>query len=152
MIFTNSWHLSELNCSSRQSVRLINNVGWSQSLYLQEYDYISSKRIEYFCSSKPLFHQFTILVRAIPASPGRNISDTVENFFTEHHPSTYLSHTVVRRTSKLRGLIVSFRLMFHLMSFFLTWRKKLVSGKQGSLPQSAFLMLELHMNTGCWCT
>ncbi|KAE8648754.1 hypothetical protein Csa_008260 [Cucumis sativus] len=35
----------------------------------------------------------------------RNISDTVENFFTEHHPSTYLSHTVVRRTSKLRGLI-----------------------------------------------
>lgn len=89
-------------------------------LLYYEYDYISSRRIEYFCSSKPLFHHFTILVRAVPASAGRNISDSVENFFTEYHPSTYLSHTVVRRTSKLRGLIndakTHYRRLVHLQS------------------------------------
>ncbi|XP_022151120.1 CSC1-like protein HYP1 isoform X2 [Momordica charantia] len=81
-------------------------------LLYYEYKYISSRRIEYFCSSKPLFHQFTILVRAIPASAGGSISDSVEHFFTEYHPSTYLSHTVVRRTSKLRGLINDAKTMY----------------------------------------
>lgn len=76
-------------------------------LVLQEYKYISSKRIAYFYSSKPQPHQFTILVRGIPVSAGSSISDTVETFFTEYHPSTYLSHMVVRRTNKLRSLIVS---------------------------------------------
>ncbi|XP_050947096.1 uncharacterized protein LOC107990804 [Cucumis melo] len=51
-------------------------------LALLEYDYISSRRIRYFCSSKPLFHQLTILVRAIPALAGRSIGDSVENSFT----------------------------------------------------------------------
>ncbi|XP_049346098.1 CSC1-like protein HYP1 [Solanum verrucosum] len=39
-----------------------------------ECDYISSKRISYFYSSKPHPHQFTILVRSIPASSGRSHS------------------------------------------------------------------------------
>lgn len=74
-------------------------------LLYYEYKYISSKRIAYFYSSKPQPHQFTILVRGIPVSAGSSISDTVETFFTEYHPSTYLSHMVVRRTNKLRSLI-----------------------------------------------
>ncbi|KAF3444800.1 hypothetical protein FNV43_RR14493 [Rhamnella rubrinervis] len=74
-------------------------------LLYSEYFYISSKRVAYFYSSKPQAHQFTILVRSIPISPERNCSETVESFFTEYHPSTYLSHTVVRRTNKLQGLI-----------------------------------------------
>ncbi|PON96344.1 Calcium-dependent channel [Trema orientale] len=70
-----------------------------------EHCYISSKRIAYFYSSEPKPHQFTVLVRGIPVSSGSSCSETVERFFTEYHPTTYLSHAVVRRTSKLRGLI-----------------------------------------------
>ncbi|KAK6798630.1 hypothetical protein RDI58_006333 [Solanum bulbocastanum] len=70
-----------------------------------EYDYISSKRVSYFYSSKPHPHQFTILVRSIPASSGRSYSETVERFFSEYYRATYLSHWVVRRASKLQGLI-----------------------------------------------
>lgn len=74
-------------------------------LLYYEYNYISSKRIAYFYSSRPQPHQFTILVRAIPIPSGSTCSETVESFFKENHPSTYLSHSVVRRTSKLQGLI-----------------------------------------------
>ncbi|KAM6550055.1 hypothetical protein CsatB_021731 [Cannabis sativa] len=70
-----------------------------------EHCYISSKRIAYFYSSEPKPNQFTILVRAIPVSSESSCSETVERFFTEYHPSTYLSHAVVRRTGKLQGLI-----------------------------------------------
>ncbi|KAM3754618.1 hypothetical protein ACB098_03G179600 [Castanea mollissima] len=74
-------------------------------LLYYEYKYISSKRIAYFYSSKPQPHQFTVVVRSIPVSVQSSISDSIETFFSEVHPSTYLSHIVVRRTSKLRGLI-----------------------------------------------
>ncbi|XVF60586.1 hypothetical protein PTKIN_Ptkin08bG0060100 [Pterospermum kingtungense] len=70
-----------------------------------EYNYISLKRIAYFYSSKPQPHQFTILVRGIPAPSASSFSQIVENLFTEYHPSTYLSHTVVRRTSKIQSLM-----------------------------------------------
>ncbi|KAG0451826.1 hypothetical protein HPP92_026001 [Vanilla planifolia] len=69
-----------------------------------EYKYISYKRLEQFIASKPKAQQFTVLVRGIP-SHGSSISDTVDKFFMEYHPSTYLTHVVVRRTNKLRGLI-----------------------------------------------
>ncbi|KAB5538493.1 hypothetical protein DKX38_016026 [Salix brachista] len=49
--------------------------------------------------------QFTILVHSIPVSVGSSVSDSVESFFTEYHPTTYLSHTVLRRTSKVQSLI-----------------------------------------------
>lgn len=71
----------------------------------KEYNYISSKRIAYFLSSKPQPHQFTILVRSIPVSTGSTVRESVERFFSEYHPSTYLSHIVIRRTSKLRLLV-----------------------------------------------
>lgn len=74
-------------------------------LLYYEYRYISSKRIAYFYSSKPQPHEFTILVRSIPLPSGSSCSETVESFFTENHSSTYLSHSVVRRTSKLQTLI-----------------------------------------------
>lgn len=81
----------------------------AEMLYnLQEYDYISSKRLASFHSSKPKPHQFTVLVRSIPPSPGKSYSDVIESFFTEYYPSTYLSHCVVRRKNKLKGLIVRF--------------------------------------------
>ncbi|XP_022741388.1 CSC1-like protein HYP1 [Durio zibethinus] len=74
-------------------------------LLYYEYNYISLKRTAYFYSSKPQPHQFTILVRGIPTSSESSLSQVVENFFTEYHPSTYLSHAVVRQTSKIRSLM-----------------------------------------------
>ncbi|KAL6287827.1 hypothetical protein ACE6H2_012217 [Prunus campanulata] len=73
-------------------------------LLYYEYSYISSKRIAHYYSSKPQPRQFTILVRGIPVSSGSSCSETVETFFTEYYPSTYLSHSVVRRTNKLQRL------------------------------------------------
>ncbi|XP_010511974.1 PREDICTED: CSC1-like protein At1g69450 [Camelina sativa] len=70
-----------------------------------EFRYIALKRIEYFHSSKPQPHQFTILVRNIPSSDGNSVSDTVDRFFEENHSSTYLSHVVIHRTSKLRSVV-----------------------------------------------
>ncbi|KAK6928161.1 CSC1/OSCA1-like, N-terminal transmembrane domain [Dillenia turbinata] len=70
-----------------------------------EYGYILSKRIQCFYLSKPQPHQFTLLVCGIPASSRSNFNESVEDFFKEYHPSTYLSHCVVRRTSKVRALI-----------------------------------------------
>ncbi|KAH9740205.1 CSC1-like protein HYP1 [Citrus sinensis] len=70
----------------------------------QEYSYISSKRVSYFYSSKPQPHQFTLLVRGIPGSSRSSFSEVVESFFKDYHPSTYLSHTVIRRTSKIQEL------------------------------------------------
>ncbi|KAG4926471.1 hypothetical protein JHK85_052957 [Glycine max] len=74
-------------------------------LLYYEYLYLSSKRITYFYSSKPQPQQFTLLVRGIPVLPGSTCHDTVERFFQEYHPSTYLSHSVVRRTNKLQSLV-----------------------------------------------
>nr|XP_004516572.1 CSC1-like protein At1g69450 [Cicer arietinum] len=70
-----------------------------------EYKYIASKRISYFYSSKPQPHQFTILVHSIPSSSSCSISDSVESFFRELYPSTYLSHVVIRRTNKIQTLL-----------------------------------------------
>ncbi|XP_034931945.1 CSC1-like protein At1g69450 isoform X2 [Populus alba] len=89
-------------------------------LLYHEYNYISSKRIAYFYSSKPQPHHFTILVRNIPVSAGSSVSDSVEGFFTEYYPTTYLSHIVVRRTSKVQSLINDakqlYRRLLHLQS------------------------------------
>lgn len=59
-------------------------------------------------TSKPLPQHFTVLVRAIPVSSGDSVSDAVEKYFREYHPSTYLSHAVVHQTGKLRLLLVRF--------------------------------------------
>lgn len=74
-------------------------------LLYHEYKYISCKRLEYFMTSKPLPQHFTVLVRAIPVSDGVSVSDAVDKFFREYHSSTYLSHTVVHQTGKLRRLL-----------------------------------------------
>lgn len=108
----------------KKSLELYSNLNFVTILYdLQEYLEISSKRIAYFYSSKPQFHQFTVLVRGIPVSSERSCSETVERFFTECYPSTYLSHTVVQRTRKLQGLIVSNLYLFYvILTFTLTLR------------------------------
>lgn len=73
-------------------------------LLYHEYKYISSKRIAYFDSSKPQPHQFTILVHSIPVSAGSSISNIVQSFFMEYHPSTYLSHLVVHKAYRFHNI------------------------------------------------
>ncbi|PRQ53492.1 putative calcium-dependent channel, 7TM region phosphate [Rosa chinensis] len=73
-------------------------------LLYDEYSYISSRRMAHFYSSKPQPNQFTVLVRGIPVLSGSSGSETVDRFFTEYYSSTYLSHSVIRRTSKLQRL------------------------------------------------
>ncbi|KAK1383583.1 Calcium-dependent channel [Heracleum sosnowskyi] len=80
-------------------------TGFVCYLLYSEFKYISSKRIACFYSSEPKLHQFTVLVRSIPVSSGISFSESVENFFTQYYPDTYLSHIIVRRTSKLQKLI-----------------------------------------------
>ncbi|CAL1392206.1 unnamed protein product [Linum trigynum] len=74
-------------------------------LLYYEYNHISLRRIASFHSSPPQPHNYTIVVRGIPSSGGRSFSEAVQAFFTDNHPSTYLSHVVVHRTSKIRSLI-----------------------------------------------
>lgn len=70
-----------------------------------EYNYIALKRVAYFYSTRPQPHQFTILVRSIPVPSGFSVSDSVETFFREYYPSTYLSHVTVHHTNNLRKLV-----------------------------------------------
>ncbi|XP_021850665.1 CSC1-like protein HYP1 isoform X2 [Spinacia oleracea] len=74
-------------------------------LLYHENKVITLKRIACFYASRPQAHQFTILVRGIPVQAGSSFSESIEQFFTEYHPLTYLSHTVVRQTSKLQQLM-----------------------------------------------
>ncbi|CAN8260713.1 unnamed protein product [Cochlearia groenlandica] len=74
-------------------------------LLFYEHNYLSSKRIAHFYSSKPQPHEFTVLVSGVPRVSGNSISETVESFFREYHSSTYLSHIVVHRTDKLKILM-----------------------------------------------
>ncbi|XP_030547859.1 CSC1-like protein HYP1 isoform X2 [Rhodamnia argentea] len=89
-------------------------------LLYYEYSYISDKMINCLYSCKPLPHDFTVLVRGISTSLGHTVSEDVESFFTEYYSSTYLSHSVVRRTSKLQSLISDadklYRKLAHLKS------------------------------------
>ncbi|XP_078430264.1 hyperosmolality-gated Ca2+ permeable channel 2.3 [Wolffia australiana] len=80
-------------------------------LYL-EYDYVCSKRMLYFYASKPQPHHFTVLVRGIPRSREGSYSESVEKFFSDIHASSYLTHIMVRQTSKLRRLIVDAESMY----------------------------------------
>ncbi|XP_074285468.1 CSC1-like protein HYP1 isoform X2 [Silene latifolia] len=73
-------------------------------LLYYEYKYLSLKRVDCFYASQPQPHQFTILVRGIPVIAGQSLDDSVDHFFREFHPSTYISHTIVRRTSRLQQL------------------------------------------------
>ncbi|OMP00983.1 hypothetical protein COLO4_12229 [Corchorus olitorius] len=104
-------------------------------LLYYEYNHIALKRIAYFYSSKPQPHQFTILVRGIPnpAPSGRTFSQIVENFFTEYHPSTYLSHTVVRRTNKIRSLVNDAEKLYRRLGHLKSVNSRQTSKRDGCL-------------------
>ncbi|KAL9246357.1 hypothetical protein vseg_019902 [Gypsophila vaccaria] len=80
-------------------------TGFVCYLLYHEYDYICSKRLAYFYSSRPRPNQFTVLVRGIPVRTESSISESVDRFFKKYHPSTYLSHVTIHRTNKLWNLV-----------------------------------------------
>uniref|UniRef100_A0A0D6QSJ1 CSC1/OSCA1-like 7TM region domain-containing protein n=1 Tax=Araucaria cunninghamii TaxID=56994 RepID=A0A0D6QSJ1_ARACU len=70
-----------------------------------EYRDIAEKRFAYFLSSPPQPHHFTNLVRGIPKSHQQIMSETVQEFFTQFYPSSYLSHQMVHHMGKVKALV-----------------------------------------------
>ncbi|CAM8916163.1 unnamed protein product [Rhodiola kirilowii] len=85
---------------------------WVCYLLYHEYMYISAKRIDYFHSSRPQPHHFTVLIHSIPVFDGRSISTSIERFFRNYYPSTYFSHVVIRRTNRLRKLVANAKSLY----------------------------------------
>lgn len=104
-------------------------------LLYMEFDYISSKKLEYFYASSPKPEQFTILVRGVPMSSENDYSDTVEKFFRENHPSTYHSHLVLCRTSKLHQLINDAESVYRKLAHLKSKHYGPESSYHGSIPE-----------------
>jgi hypothetical protein len=75
-------------------------------LTLQEYEYISKKRLAHITASSPNPGHFSVLVRSIPKSDNELLDDTIRNFFVNYHGSSYLSHQMIYRKGKLQRFVV----------------------------------------------
>jgi hypothetical protein len=76
------------------------------ALMLQEYKYISKKRLAHITGSSPNPGHFSVLVRSIPKSDNELLDDTIRNFFVNYHGSSYLSHQMIYRKGKLQRFVV----------------------------------------------
>jgi calcium permeable stress-gated cation channel len=76
------------------------------ALMLQEYNYISKKRLAHITGSSPNPGHFSVLVRSIPKSDNELLDDTIRNFFVNYHGSSYLSHQMIYRKGKLQRFVV----------------------------------------------
>jgi calcium permeable stress-gated cation channel len=74
------------------------------ALMLQEYNYISKKRLAHITGSSPNPGHFSVLVRSIPKSDNELLDDTIRNFFVNYHGSSYLSHQMIYRKENCRDL------------------------------------------------
>lgn len=72
-----------------------------------EYRNLARRRIHYITKSPPNLSHFSVLVRAIPKSTEEAFSDSVRNFFTNYHGSSYLSHQIICKTGKVQKLMNS---------------------------------------------
>ncbi|KAL4581797.1 hypothetical protein LXL04_006325 [Taraxacum kok-saghyz] len=93
-------------------------------LLYDEYSYISSKRLAFYSSSEPKFNEFTVLVRGIPKSSTQSLNETVEKFFSECYPSSYLSHYMVYNTSKIWKLILDAKEIYERLSNLKSTKKR----------------------------
>jgi hypothetical protein len=80
---------------------------------------IAVLRLEYIRESPTDPSQFTMLVRAIPRSPGESYSESVTNYFSKYHESTYLAHQMVHRCGRDQNPMVhiSLKLAIFLLIF-----------------------------------
>ncbi|GAB2250274.1 hypothetical protein Droror1_Dr00013633 [Drosera rotundifolia] len=65
-------------------------------------------------SQNPSF--FAVLVRGIPWSPEQSYSDTLQKFFMQYYPSTYLSHQMVYHSGKIQKLMRAAGQMYEMFS------------------------------------
>jgi hypothetical protein len=75
-------------------------------LMLQEYKYLSRKRLAHITGSTPNPGHFAVLVRSIPKSGNELLDDTIRNFFVNYHGASYLSHQMIYRKGKLQHFVV----------------------------------------------
>jgi hypothetical protein len=73
---------------------------------LQEYKYLSRKRLAHITGSTPNPGHFAVLVRSIPKSGNELLVDTIRNFFVNYHGASYLSHQMIYRKGKLQKFVV----------------------------------------------
>ncbi|XP_061350469.1 CSC1-like protein RXW8 [Gastrolobium bilobum] len=69
-----------------------------------EYKSITKLRLLHIIGSPPNPSHFTILVRSIPRSSEESYCDTVKNFFSYYHASTYLSHQMIYKSGTVQKL------------------------------------------------
>ncbi|KAF3319750.1 CSC1-like protein RXW8 [Carex littledalei] len=77
-----------------------------------EYKRAAKMRLIYLTRSAPNPSHFTILVRGIPKSTEESYNDTVTNFFTKYHASSYLSHQIVYKAGKVQKMLTGAKMAF----------------------------------------
>ncbi|GLT62968.1 hypothetical protein SLA2020_355680 [Shorea laevis] len=80
-----------------------------------EYKSITKMRLVYITGSLPNPSHFTVFVRSIPWSATQSYSETVQKFFTNYYASSYLSHQMVYRASKVQKLMSDAEKMYKMI-------------------------------------
>lgn len=80
-----------------------------------EYRRIARMRLVHITRSSPNPSHFTVLVRSIPYSIEGSLSDSVKNFFTKYHASSYLSHQMICRVGKVQTVLNSAEIVYKMM-------------------------------------
>ncbi|KAJ4788057.1 hypothetical protein LUZ62_039303 [Rhynchospora pubera] len=70
-----------------------------------EYKRVSKLRLIHVTRSGPNPSHFTVLVRGIPKSTEESHDESVTNFFTKYHASSYLSHQIVFKAGKVQKML-----------------------------------------------
>ncbi|KAK4741279.1 hypothetical protein SAY87_024867 [Trapa incisa] len=78
---------------------------WVCFMLYKEYDNIASMRLRYLASQGRRVDQFTVVVRNIPHSSGKSVSDSVDHFFKTNHPDHYLCHQAVYDANRFAKLV-----------------------------------------------
>ncbi|KAL2612175.1 hypothetical protein R1flu_023867 [Riccia fluitans] len=96
-------------------------------LLFLEYRNITGKRLVHLHTARPQPDQFSVLVRAIPKpEEGKTYSDNVQEFFTQYHHETYISHQMVVSAGHIESMIQR----FELLQDEIHWMKKLDPSKR----------------------
>ncbi|KAK4277372.1 hypothetical protein QN277_015382 [Acacia crassicarpa] len=77
-----------------------------------EFKAITNLRLVHIIGSPPNPSHFAILVRGIPWAPEVSYHETVRNFFTNYHESTYLSHQMIYKAGTVQKLKDDAELMY----------------------------------------
>ncbi|GLU15987.1 hypothetical protein SLE2022_324370 [Rubroshorea leprosula] len=96
-----------------------------------EYKSITKMRLEHIKRPPPNPSHFTVLVRGIPSSETESYSETVKKFFTDYYASSYLSHQIVYRASKVQKLMSEVEKMY---KKFKTVEGETIRCRESSMP------------------